>query len=195
MEQPTTQRKESKIFDLKPELTLAMKLATTFALTYYGLLFLYEVFTLVMYHYSIDSYYLGNGEVLENRSKDFVYLILEFTLSGLLVFSLIQIFRKKLNGKALFVGFSILLIAFQLYTSGIHPWVKYALEVLMVLIIAPVRMKKKVKIKKGKITLEDSAALTENPPEEPANQSEAPAPDTAQESLAPSSPSSNNQQL
>ena len=137
----TRRKKESKIFDLKPELTLAMKLAATFAITYYGLLFLYEVFTLVMYHYSIDSYYLGNGEVLENLSKDFVYLIIEFTLSGLLVFSLIQIFRKKLNGKALFVGFSILLIAFQLYTTGFHPWVKYALEALMVLIIAPVRMR------------------------------------------------------
>lgn len=176
----TRTTKESKIFDLKPELTLAMKLAATFAITYYGLLFLYEVLTLVMYHYSIDSYYMGNGEVLENQSKDFVYLIIEFVLSGLLVFSLIQIFRKKVNGKAFFVGFSILLIAFQLYTSGIHPWVKYALEVLMVLIIAPVRMKKRVKIQKGKITLEDSAASSENPsttnPE-----SEAQALDTAQE--------------
>ena len=154
----TRRTKESKIFDLKPELTLAMKLAATFAITYYGLLFLYEVLTLVMYHYSIDSYYMGNGEVLENQSKDFVYLIIEFVLSGLLVFSLIQIFRKKVNGKAFFVGFSILLIAFQLYTSGIHPWVKYALELLMVLIIAPVRMKSK---KKGKVKLEDSAS--ENP--------------------------------
>ena len=149
---------ESKIFDLKPKLTLAMKLAATFAITYYGLLFLYEVLTLVMYHYSIDSYYMGNGEVLENQYKDFTFLIIEFLLSGLLVFSLIQIFRKKTHGKAFFVGFSILLIAFQLYTSGVHPWLKYALEVLMVLIIAPVRMKKKMKIRKGKITLEDSEA-------------------------------------
>ena len=125
-----------------------MKLAATFAITYYGLFFLYEVFTLIMYHYSIDSYYLGNGEVLENRSKDFVLLILEFTLSGLLVFSLIQIFRKKTNGKAIFVGISILLIGFQLITTGIHPWVKYALEVLLVLIIAPVRMKKRGKATK-----------------------------------------------
>lgn len=155
MEQTTPQR-ESKIFDLKPELTLAMKLAATFAITYYGLLFLYEVFTLVMYHYSIDSYYLGNGEVLENRSKDFLFLFLEFALSGLLVFSLIQIFRKKINGKAIFVGASILLIVFQLFTTGMHPWLKYALEILLVLIIAPVRMKKKIKIKKGKITLEKS---------------------------------------
>ena len=51
----TRRKKESKIFDLKPKLTLAMKLAATFAITYYGLLFLYEVFMLVMYHYSIDS--------------------------------------------------------------------------------------------------------------------------------------------
>ena len=164
-------QKESKIFDLKPELTLAMKLAATFAITYYGLLFLYEVFTLVMYHYSLDSYYMGNGEVLENQSKDFVFLLIEFVLSGLLVFSLIQIFRKKVNGKAFFVGFSILLIAFQLYTSGIHPWVKYAMEVLMVLIIAPVRMKKRRK----------------NP------QPEAPALDTAQELQDSASPASSSE--
>ena len=185
----TRRTKESKIFDLKPELTLAMKLAATFAITYYGLLFLYEVLTLVMYHYSIDSYYMGNGEVLENQSKDFVYLIIEFVLSGLLVFSLIQIFRKKLNGKAFFVGFSILLIAFQLYTSGIHPWVKYALEVLMVFIIAPVRMKSK---KKGKVKPEDSTSAnpsTENPT------SEAQALDTAQEHQDSASTESSNEPL
>lgn len=181
-------QKESKIFDLKPKLTLAMKLAATFAITYYGLLFLYEVLTLVLYHYSLDSYYMGNDEVLENQSKDFIYLVIEFLLSGLLVFSLIQIFRKKVNGKALFVGFSILLIAFQLYTSGIHPWVKYAMEALLVLIIAPVRMKKKVKIKQGKITLEDSAEQPENPVE-------APAPDTVQEPQDSASTPSNNEPL
>ena len=180
-------RRESKIFDLKPKLTLAMKLAATFAITYYGLLFLYEVFTLVMYHYSIDSYYMGNGEVLENQYKDFIFLIAEFILSGILVFSLIQIFRKKVTGKALFVGFSVLLIGFQLYTSGIHPWVKYALEVLMVLIIAPVRMR--VKIKKGKLTLE------EIPAETPESQAEEPAPDTAPEHQDSASPSSNSEPL
>lgn len=173
---------EGKIFDLKPELTLTMKLAATFAITYYGLFFLYEIFTLVMYHYSIDSYYMGNGEVLENRFKDFVFLFAEFLLSGLLVFSLILIFRKKVMGKALFVFLSALLIAFQLYTSGIHPWVKYALEVLMVLIIAPVRMKKRVKIKKGKITLEN-----------PTQKLEVPAPDTAQEPLESAAPASSSE--
>lgn len=146
---------ESKLFDLKPQLTLAMKLAATFAITYYGMLFLYTVATLVLYHYSIDSYYYGNERILETWSEDFLFLILEFLLSGLLVFSLIQIFRKKSNGKALFVSASILLIAFQLFTTGVHPWVKYALEVLMVLIITPIRMKKRIIIKKGKLTLEE----------------------------------------
>ena len=132
---------------------------------------------------------MGNGEVLENQSKDFVYLIIEFVLSGLLVFSLIQIFRKKVNGKAFFVGFSILLIAFQFYTSGIHPWVKYALEVLMVLIIAPVRMKSK---KNRKVKPEDSASVnpsTENPT------SEAQALDTVQEHQDSASTESSNQPL
>ena len=186
------EQKESKIFDLKPELTLAMKLAATFAITYYGLLFVYEVLTLVLYHYSIDSYYLGNGEVLENRSKDFLYLIIELVLSGLLVFSLILIFKKKLKGKAFFVGFSILLIAFQLYTSGIHPWVKYALEVLMVLLIAPIRMKKR--IRRPKIKPEDSEVTTENPSTENP-MSKVQAPDTVQELQAPASPSSNSEPL
>lgn len=183
----TRKPKESKIFDLKPQLTLAMKLAATFAITYYGLLFLFEIVMLVMYHYSIDSYYLGNGEVLENRSKDFVFLVIEFVLTGLLVFSLIQIFLKKVNGKAFFVGFSILLIGFQLYTSGVHPWLKYALEVLMVLIITPVRMKKRVKIQQGKIMLEDIEASPENPEEQ--------ALDTVQEPQAPATPSSNSEPL
>ena len=140
-----------------------------------------------LYHYSLDSYYLGNGEVLENRSRDFIFLIIEVLLSGLLVFSLIQIFRKKVNGKAFFVGFSILLIGFQLYTSGVHPWVKYAIEALMVLIIAPVRMK--IKIKNGKLTLE------EQPAEEPASPAEEQAPDKVQEPQAPAMPSSNTQPL
>ncbi len=180
------QPKTGKIFDLKPELTLAMKLAATFAITYYGLLFLYEVLTVVLYHYSIDSYYLGNGEVLENRFKDFLYLIVELVLSSILVFSLIQIFRKKTNGKALFVAGSILLILFQLFTTGIHPWVKYALEVLMLLIITPIRMKKKIKFSKGKFTIEDSEPSQPNPVQESA-------PDTVQEHQVPASPSSNNQ--
>ncbi|MBR6878266.1 MAG: hypothetical protein IKM95_02640 [Bacteroidales bacterium] len=131
---------EGKIFDLKPELTLAMKLAAAFAITYYGMLFLFEVLTLVFLHYSIDSYYLGSDSAAEIGSRNLVFLIIELVLSGLLVFSLIQIFRKKEYGKAIFVVVTLILIVFQLWTTGIHPWVKYALEVLTVLLIAPLKI-------------------------------------------------------
>ena len=43
---------------------------------------------------------------------------------------------------------------FQFVTTGGDPWMKYALEALLVLIIAPLRVKKKIKLKNGKIKLE-----------------------------------------
>ena len=86
--------------------------------------------------------------------------IIQLALSVVLVFSLIQVFRKKVYGKALFVGFSILLIGFQLYKTGLVPLMKYALEVLLVLIIAPIRVKKKIKLKDGKLQME---AVEEEP--------------------------------
>ena len=61
---------------------------------------------------------------------------------------------------------SIILIAFQLVTTGFVPWMKYALEVLMVLIIAPIRVKKKIKLKDGKLKLE-AVENQETKPEEP----------------------------
>ena len=161
------EQRESKIFDLKPKLTTAMKLAASFAITYYGLLLIYEVFTLVYSRYFIDSYYFNEGDTGQG-SRELWIQIAQLALSIVLVFSLIQIFRKKVYGKALFVSFSILLIAFQFFTTGFVPWMKYALEVLLVLIIAPIRVKKKVKLKDGKLTMEtvEETATEETPDEE-----------------------------
>ena len=39
-------------------------------------------------------------------------------------------------------------------TTGFVPWMKYALEALLILIIAPIRVKKKIKIKDGKLQME-----------------------------------------
>lgn len=50
---------EGKIFNLKPEMTLAMKLAAAFAITYYGLLFVFEIITVIYSRYYIDSYYFN----------------------------------------------------------------------------------------------------------------------------------------
>ncbi len=144
------EQREGKIFNLKPELTLAMKLAASFAITYYGLLLIYESITIVFRRYYIDSYYFNQGDTGEGMSE-FIIQIIQLILSVILVFSLIQIFRKKTHGKALFVGASLFLIIFQLLVTGFVPWMKYALEVLLILIIAPIRVKKKIRIKKQPI--------------------------------------------
>lgn len=156
---------DGRIFDLKPRLTLAMKLAASFAITYYGLLFIYETITLCLYHYSLDYYYLSEEKSFGTISSDLVILIGEFILCGLLVFSLIQIFRKKRIGKAIFVSASILLIIFQLFISGIFPWYKYALEVFLILLITPIRIKKKIKVKQGKIVVEEVKEEEEKDPQ------------------------------
>ena len=153
---------EGKIFNLKPELTLAMKLAATFAITYYGLLLVFEIVTLVYRRYYFDTYYFNQGEMALS-SHEFVVQMIQLALSFLLVFSLIQIFRKKSYGKAFFVSASILLIVFQFIVTGLVPWLKYALEALMVLIIAPLRVKKKIRFKEGKFTLEEVKETEEKP--------------------------------
>ena len=152
------------IFNLKPELTTAMKLAASFAITYYGLLFIFEIITIVYRRYYIDSYYFNQGQTAEGTSE-FIIQIIQLILSTILVFSLIQIFRKKNNGKALFVGASLVLIIFQLIITGLVPWMKYALEVLLVLIIAPIRIKKKVKKKKEVLEPETVETPTDENPD------------------------------
>ena len=145
---------EGKIFNLKPEMTLAMKLAASFAITYYGLLLAFEIAAVVFRRYYFDALYI-NQEELTLNSKDFIYQIIQLALSALLVFSLIQIFRKKVNGKAFFVSGTLILIVFQFIASGPIPILKYILEVLMLLIIAPLRVKKKIRVKDGKLQIEE----------------------------------------
>jgi magnesium-transporting ATPase (P-type) len=155
------EQREGKIFNLKPELTTAMKLAASFAITYYGLLFIFEIITVIFRRYYIDSYYFNESQASEGTSE-FITQIIQLILSTILVFSLIQIFRKKNNGKALFVGASLLLIIFQLITTGFVPWMKYALEVLLVIIIAPIRVKKKIKAKD--VSKDQAPATTDQQP-------------------------------
>ena len=154
----TMEQREGKIFNLKPEMTLPMKVAASFAITYYGLLLIFAIITVVF------SQYYNEASFKQDKSE-LLTPILQLVILITLVFSLIQIFRKKNHGKAIFVLASIILIAFQLVTTGFVPWMKYALEVLMVLIIAPIRVKKKIKLKDGKLKLE-AVENQETKPEE-----------------------------
>ena len=164
---------EGKIFDIKPQLTLAMKLAASFAITYYGLLLIFEIITVVFRRYYFDAYYL-NQEELSLSSRDFLIQIAQLALSVLLVFSLIQIFRKKVYGKAFFVSGTLLLMGFQLFSTGPVPILKYLLEALMLLLIAPIRVKKKIRVKDGKLQLEDVEPPQEESPQEETSQEESP---------------------
>lgn len=132
----------NNIFDLKPRLTFGMELAASFALTYYVMMFLYYVLAAVFYRYSIDFYYLGKQSVYQNKYIDILVLGAGLLLSSILVLSLILILCKKTYWKAVFVITSLILIVYQLFTTSFHPWLKYAIEVLMVLVITPIRIKK-----------------------------------------------------
>ena len=168
----TMKQPEGKIFNLKPELTQPMRLAASFAITYYSFLLVFAIITVIFSQYYIDSYYYNEANIKQDKSE-LLTPILQLLLLTTLVFSLIQIFRKKTHGKVIFVIASILLIIFQLVTTGFVPWMKYALEVLMVLIIAPLRMKKKIKLKNGKIKLE-AVENQEVKAEKPALETEVP---------------------
>lgn len=170
MEQP-----EGKILNLKPQLTMPMRLAASFAITYYLLLLVFAVITVIFSQYYIDSYYYNIAGIEQNKSE-LIVPIIHLALLVTLVFSLIQIFRKKSHGKAIFVLASLALIIFQLVTTGILPPMKYALELLMVLIIAPIRVKKKIKIKDGKIKLEtvEQPSETVEQPNEASSQPSSP---------------------
>ena len=147
---------EGKIFNLKPEMTLAMKLTATFAITYYGLLLIFEIVAMVFRRYYFDTYYFNQGE-MNLGSWEFLVQVIQLALSIILVLSLIRIFRKKAFGKAFFVSASILLIVFQFIVTGLVPWLKYALEILMVLIIAPINIKKRNKMPENQTASESTA--------------------------------------
>ena len=87
---------EGKIFNLKPQLTTAMLLAASFAITYYGLLLIYEIFTLVYSRYFIDSYYFNEGQGGEGTSE-LIIQIIQLVLSAILVFSHPDLQEEKLR--------------------------------------------------------------------------------------------------
>ena len=161
-----TEQREGKIINLKPEMTTGMKLAASFALTYYVLLLAFAITALIFSEYYIDAYYSGARTKAQDPSALWLP-ILQLVVLAVLVFSLIQILRKKIHGKAIFLAASIVLIILQLIGTGLVPWMKYALELLLVLIITPIRVKKETKVKEGQMeieTVEDSSSAAPSNP-------------------------------
>ena len=58
----------------------------------------------------------------------------------MLVVSLILLFRRRRYGKFLFMIFTVILIVYQLITAENHIWAIYFIELMMALIMAPLKV-------------------------------------------------------
>lgn len=123
------------IFVKGRKLTLGIKLVGTFAITYYSVYFvLLSVFG--FYYRSVyDPSY--SGETLFKTM--FMSAILWFIV-GMLVVSLILLFRRRRYGKFLFMIFTVILLVYQLITAENHIWAIYFIELMMALIMAPLKV-------------------------------------------------------
>ena len=83
------EQREGKIFNLRPELTQPMRLAASFAITYYGFLLVFAIITVIFSQYYIDSYYYEEANVKQDKSE-LLTPILQLALLITLVFSRIQ---------------------------------------------------------------------------------------------------------
>ena len=139
------------IFIRGRKLTLGVKLVGTFAVTFYSLYFLLLTVFGFFYRSVYDPAY--SEETLFKTI--FMSAILWFIV-GMIVVSLILLFRRKRYGKYLFMIFTIILLVYQFVTSADHVWLIYFLEVMMLLIMAPL----KVFVTLNKKIIEEVADIT-----------------------------------
>jgi hypothetical protein len=59
---------------------------------------------------------------------------------GMLVVSLILLFRRRRYGKFLFMIFTVILLVYQLVAAENHIWSIYFIELMMVLVMAPLKV-------------------------------------------------------
>lgn len=125
----------SNIFIPRRHLTLGVKLVATFAMTYYSIYFVMLTIFGFYFRSVYDPTYSGDP-----LWKSMIMSVILWAIVGVIVFSLIQLFRRKRYGKFLFMTFTIILVVFQIITSDNQIWISYVLEILMALIIAPLRV-------------------------------------------------------
>lgn len=128
------------LFKERKHVTLGMKLVCAFAITYYILYFALMTYFVFNYKSVYDQSYF-NGELNETVMAHFYELfIARWVLQALIITSLFLIFFKKRWGKFLFMIFTILLVAIQYQTIYPPAWLIYILELLILLLIAPLRV-------------------------------------------------------
>lgn len=142
----TKREKKKSIFVEREQLTLGVKLTATFAITYYGLYFIFTTILGIFYRSVFDPSYLD--KTVNDQSE--MHAVLDFltlwgTL-GMIMFSLVALFMRKRYGKYLFMIFTVILIAHQILNSSSSTILPLLIEFAILLIIAPLRVFKKFKI-------------------------------------------------
>ena len=123
------------IFLKRRKLTLGMKLVGTFAFTYYLLYFLLLTVFGIYYRNVYDPAYSGETLFQTVLTSAILWFIV-----GVIVVSLVLLFRRRRYGKFLFMIFTVILLIYQFVTAENHIWTIYFIELMMVLIMAPLKV-------------------------------------------------------
>lgn len=123
------------IFVKHRKLTLGVKLVGTFAFTYYLLYFILLTVFGVYYRSVYDPAYSG-----ETLFQTMLTSAILWVIVGMLVVSLMLLFRRRRYGKFLFMIFTVILLIYQFVTATNHIWAIYFIELMMVLIMAPLKV-------------------------------------------------------
>lgn len=133
-------REKKSIFKERKHITLGMKLVCAFAITYYIVFFVFMTYVWIRYNTVFDEGYIDENLNEVVASNHYTLFVVEWALLAAIVVSLFMVFFKKRLGKFLFMIFTILLVVCQFYTTFPPAWEVYILEILIVLIIAPLRV-------------------------------------------------------
>ncbi|MBQ5855984.1 MAG: hypothetical protein IIW55_01595 [Bacteroidales bacterium] len=123
------------IFVKHRKLTLGVKLVGTFAFTYYLIYFILLTVFGVYYRNVYDPAYSG-----ETLFQTMLMSAILWSIVGMLVISLVLLFRRRRYGKFLFMIFTVILLIYQFVTAENHIWAIYFIELMMVLVMAPLKV-------------------------------------------------------
>ena len=123
------------IFLKRRKLTLGMKLVGAFAFTYYLLYFVLLTVFGIYYRNVYDPAYSGDTLFWMILSSAILWIIV-----GMIVVSLVLLFRRRRYGKFLFMIFTIILVIYQFVTAESHIWTIYFIEIMMVIVMAPLKV-------------------------------------------------------
>ena len=133
-------KEKKSIFKERKHITLGMKLVCAFAITYYIVFFAFMTYVWIRYNTVFDEGYIDKNLNELVATNHYTLFVVEWALLAAIVVSLFMVFFKKRLGKFLFMFFTILLVVCQFYTTYPPAYEVYILELVIVLIIAPLRV-------------------------------------------------------